>query len=145
MPDIASVLKSEIARLARKELRSETERLKKSSALCRSEIAALKRRIDALEKQVARAPKNGTKSPADEEPESKFRFSAKGLHSMRQRLGLSAADLGRLLGVSPQTVYNWESAATRPRAGQLGAIAAVRGMGRKEVAARLAAGEVQGG
>ena len=37
-------------RLARKELRSETESLKKASALYRSEIATLKRRATALEK-----------------------------------------------------------------------------------------------
>jgi hypothetical protein len=39
VPNIASVLKEEIARVARKEVRSETENLKKASAQYRSEIA----------------------------------------------------------------------------------------------------------
>jgi hypothetical protein len=45
MPNIATILKAEILRLARKEVRSEVEGLKKASTLYRSEIAALKRRV----------------------------------------------------------------------------------------------------
>ena len=52
LPNSASVLKEEIARLVRRQLRGETENLKKASSCYRSEIAALKRRIEALEKHV---------------------------------------------------------------------------------------------
>ena len=45
MPNIASVLKDEISRISRKEIRRETSSLKKSSTSYRSEIAALKRRV----------------------------------------------------------------------------------------------------
>ena len=48
MPNIASVLKDEILRLARKEVRRELEGLKKASAQYRSDIAALKRQVIAL-------------------------------------------------------------------------------------------------
>ena len=54
MPDIASTLKAEISRIARKELRAETEPIKKAVAGYRKEIAALKRRIEALERQQKR-------------------------------------------------------------------------------------------
>ena len=66
-----------------------------------------------------------------------FRFSAKGLASQRQRLGLSAEQCGLLLGASSQSVYNWEQGKTRPLARHLPAIAAVRGMSKKDAAARL--------
>ena len=46
MPNIASVLKEEVVRLARKELKAATEGLKKAVAAHRSEIAALKRRFE---------------------------------------------------------------------------------------------------
>jgi hypothetical protein len=36
-------------------------------------------------------------------------------------------------------VYHWETGKSRPRAAQLAAIAAVRKLGKREVAARLAA------
>jgi hypothetical protein len=42
-----------------------------------------------------------------------------------------------LLGVSGQSVYKWEHGESRPRAKQLEAIAALRGIGKREAAARL--------
>jgi DNA-binding transcriptional regulator YiaG len=142
MPNIASVLKEEIARVSRKETRTETQQLKKSSAHFRSDIAALKRRIAALEQLVARlgkaAGKKPAKAPADE-PGTAFRFSASGLLAQRKRLGLSAAEAGRLLGVSDQSVYKWENGKTRPRASQFSAIAALRSLSKKQAAARLSA------
>jgi DNA-binding transcriptional regulator YiaG len=41
--------------------------------------------------------------------------SAPRLASQRKRLALSGR-IGRLLGVSAQTVYNWETCKTRPQA-----------------------------
>lgn len=140
MPNIASVLKEEIARVSRKETRAETQQLKKSSAHFRSDIAALKRRIAALEQLVARlgkaAGKKPAKAPADA-PATSFRFSASGLLAQRKRLGLSAAEAGRLLGVSDQSVYKWETGKTRPRASQFPAIAELRSLSKKQAAARL--------
>lgn len=49
MPNIAQALKEEIARLARKELRANTDSLKRVVTTYRSEIAALKRRVEQLE------------------------------------------------------------------------------------------------
>lgn len=141
MPNIASVLKDEIARIARKQLRTETAGLKKAVASHRSEIAALKQRLRELETALQRVRRAGgapAPAAADESPASALRFSAKGLASNRQRLGLSAADCGRLLGTTGQSVYKWESGKARPRARHLPAIAALRTMGKKEAAARLA-------
>jgi len=142
MPNLASALKDEIARVARKEIRKETEGLKKASAQFRAEISSLKRRVVDLEKAAARLNKTvgtGKRTLADPDQAPRVRFSAKGLASLRVRFGLSAADMGALLGVSAQTVYNWEAEKTRPRQKQLEAFAAVRGLGKKQVAARLEA------
>lgn len=142
MPNIASILKEEILRLARKEVRTELASLKKASAQYRSDIADLKRRVTGLEKQLAQSEKRSAKKPATaEEGEGgvRVRFSAKGLASQRQRLGLSAGDMGTLLGVSAQTVYNWETEKSRPRQQHMAAITALRGMGKREAKARLAA------
>ena len=62
MPNIASVLKDEITRLARKELRVQTDALKKALAASRSEIAALKTPVQDLEKHAAKAAP-ATKTP----------------------------------------------------------------------------------
>ncbi|WP_332824586.1 helix-turn-helix domain-containing protein [Ramlibacter sp.] len=143
MPNIAAVLKTEIARIARKEVRSQTEEIRKSSAQYRSHIAALRKRVDELERQLKRVGKSaGRSAPAaaaesDDEGTSR-RFSATRLAAQRRKLGLSAADFATLLGVSGQSVYKWEHGESRPRARQLEAIAAVRGIGKREAAARLA-------
>lgn len=142
MPNIASLLKQEIARVARKQLRGETETLKKASSHYRSEIAQLKRRIDALESQLRRVAKGTAQrgAAASAEPEEagpQIRYSAKSLRSQRKRLGLSAASLAKLLGVSALSVYKWESGSTRPRAKQIEAIATLRGMGRRDAQKRL--------
>ena len=140
MPNVASVLKSEISRVARKEVRGETVALKKAVSAYRTEIAALKRRANAVEQLLRRLANGHSKASAspevDQDP-GKFRFSAKGLASQRQRLGLSAEQCGLLLGASSQSIYNWEQGKTRPLARHLPAIAAVRGMSKKEVATRL--------
>lgn len=140
MPNIAAILKEEITRLARKELRHETESLKKASAQYRSDIAALKRRVALLEKQLASLQKQemgGGRKKASTDESAPIRFSAKGLASKRKKLGLSAAEAGLLLGVSAQTVYNWEMGKSRPRQQQLPAITALRALGKRQAKVRL--------
>ncbi len=139
MPNIASVIKDEISRVARREIKAETEALKKVSRRYRSDIAELKRQIALLERQVARLGKP-TRAKAAPEPNAdgpKLRFRADGLKKHRERLGLSATDAAKLIGVSAITLYNWESGKTRPRAGQLGKIAAFRKLGKREAGAQL--------
>lgn len=55
----------------------------------------------------------------------------------RKRLGLSAEDFGLLVGATGQSVYSWERGKSKPRPQNLVAIAALRGIGKREVAARL--------
>lgn len=141
MPNFVAALKEEVTRLARKELRGETGMLKKSSARYRSEIAGLKRRIALLEQQVSRLARMAAKGRRDEnEPANegrRVRFSADGLKKLREKRGLSAAALGKLLGVTAQTIYNWEAGTTRPGSEQLAALAAARSLGKREIARRL--------
>ena len=138
MPNIASLLKSEITRISRKQVREVTQPLKTAVAPYRSEIAALKRRVQALEQQIKRLGKVAEKAvPAPDEGATAHRFSAKGMATNRQRLGLSAADFGKLIGASALSVYKWEKGEVRPREKHVQAIAAVRSIGKKEALARL--------
>jgi len=148
MPNIATVLKAEISRVARKAVRLETDSLRKTTSAQRSDIAALKRRMQEMEKAVkvltklaGRAQTLKPPAPAaEQEGESgKLRFRIEGLASNRKRLGLSVAEFALLVGVSEQSVYNWENGTTRPQAKHLPAIAALRGIGKREAATRLEA------
>jgi DNA-binding transcriptional regulator YiaG len=91
-------------------------------------LARLKKQISEQREQPRSA----------EEPLEGVRFSARSVRAQRRRLNLSAADYGRLVGVSALTIYNWESGKSHPRKAQLAAIVAVRGIGKREAAERLA-------
>ena len=120
MTNIASVLRTEISRLARKEVRAELEGLKKANAQHRSAIAELRRELAALQKQLKQVDRQRTASAREEAAaERKHRFSAARLAAHRNKLGLSAADYGRLVGMSGATVYLWERGDSRPRAEQV--------------------------
>ncbi|WP_307684617.1 helix-turn-helix domain-containing protein [Variovorax boronicumulans] len=145
MPDITSILKAEISRVARKEVRAEIETLKKASTSYRSAIADLRRQVVTLEKELRRVSKGAARQAAEETPsdangsDTKRRFSATRLAAHRAKLGLSAASYGVLVGVSGQTIYHWEQGKARPRAAQLESLATVRNLGARDITERLAA------
>jgi DNA-binding transcriptional regulator YiaG len=135
MPNIAAVLKTEISRLARKEVRGSIEGLRKASAQYQKTIAEMKRRLTELERKIASLEKTmprDVSSEVTEQGAETGRFSARGVRSHRTRLKLSAEDYGRLIGVSGFTVYKWESEKSRPRQRQLAALRSVRHLGRRE-------------
>lgn len=140
MPNVASVLKDEIARVARRQLRAEIEPLKRASAQYRSSIAVLKRELATLQKQLKKASRAHAKpqdSEGGETESPRRRFSAARLAAHRNKLGLSATEYGKLAGVSGQSIYKWEQGGTRPRAAQLESLAKVRALGKREARARL--------
>jgi DNA-binding transcriptional regulator YiaG len=140
MPNIATMLKQEIVRLARKEVRQQTSVLKRASAQYRKDIAELKRRLSDLQRQVVPLKKQVFKSvpaQAAEAQEEHVRFTAKGLRSQRQRLGLSADNYGKLIGVIGQTIYSWEQESSRPRKAQVARLASLRHIGKQEAQTRL--------
>jgi len=142
MPNIATILKSEISRIARKEVRAETEGLKKQSAQYRAHIAALRRQVADLERSLRKQSKGARTAPAavaiEESAGTGLRFRSKGFAVHRKRLGLSAAQAGALLGVSGQTIYHWEAGKAKPRASQLPRIDALRKLTKKGAAAAVA-------
>lgn len=140
MANIASLLKSEIARIARKELKSQMEATRRSVSQQRTEIASLKRRVQELTAEVSRLKKQSPTHSGEQDAPSgatASRFSAKGLASHRQRLGLSADAYGKLVGASALSIYKWESGKAKPQARFASALIAIRSLGKKEVAKRI--------
>lgn len=140
VPNLASVLKEEIRRLARKESRAQVRAARRAAAAHRRDIAALKRQVQAMKKQVAfleSQEKRRVAKPTLEAPSGQLRFSARWLKVHRQRLGISAADYGKLVKASALTVYNWESGKSKPRKEGIAALAAIRGLRRREALKRL--------
>ena len=143
MTSIATLLKSEITRLARKEIRAEIASLKKASASYRGEIAALKRQLKEVERALRQATKANAASRTlrptkDVTAVQETKFSARRLKAHREKLGFSAKDYGLLVGASGLSIYKWEDEKSAPRAKFLPALAAVRQLGKREALKRLA-------
>ena len=143
MPNLAVALKEEIRRLARKEIKAQTGNTKQAATQHRREIARLKRQLREQQKKITflevQERKRLGRPPVADEPTEGVRFSARSVKAQRRRLKLSADDYGKLVGVSAQTIYYWEQGKTRPQKAQLAALVAVRGIGKREALAKLAA------
>lgn len=145
MPDFAKALKEEIQRLARKEVKQEAAALKKENIALKRRVADLNKRLDRLEKKNRKVIK--AVSPQIEQAEASpssevdsARISAKMIRKLRDKWDITQGDMALLLGVSPQSVYQWERKEGRlnlrrePKA----AVVAIRDMGKREVMQRLA-------
>jgi DNA-binding transcriptional regulator YiaG len=145
MPNLATILKQEITRLARKELRAELGTMRKQTVQYRRDIAALKRQVDAHKRELAflgRQEKKRLKQEPSPDNGQDARFSPHWLKMHRQRLSLSAKDYARLVGASELSIYRWEQGKTNPRPPQRIKLSGIRGLGKREAIKRL---EMMGG
>jgi DNA-binding transcriptional regulator YiaG len=136
MPKIEQVLKSEIIRLAKKQIRAVCGPLAR-------DVRDLKRRVSQLGKTVAVLDKlraeleakraaEGTKLEAPEEKVKAARLSPLLIKKLRARLGISQGQLACLVGVSRQAMAFWELGKSRPQGQNRAALVALRGLGRRE-------------
>jgi DNA-binding transcriptional regulator YiaG len=145
MANLAKVLKEEICRLARKEIRSELATQQKTISKLKQDISVLKKQLSeqqrinkALLKNTGSATDEVLTPAADASTTTK-RFTGKGVRGMRKKLGLSQTDFAKLAGVTLQSVYQWEhrngplKLRTKAHAG----LVKVSNMGRREALATL--------
>jgi DNA-binding transcriptional regulator YiaG len=141
MSNIAQVLKSEIVRLSRKEVKSAVHPLRSSTFLLRKIVADLKKRIGALESENKRLSAIAQKEQARVSPDiaEKVRISSRGVRILRTKLGLSQDSFAKLLGVSSQAVYSMEhkQGRLRLRQGTLSSLISLRGIGKREAKRKL--------
>ena len=139
MPNLAQVLKDEIRRLARKEAREATAALKSSNTTLKRTVASLERDVRLLKAAEKRLREGTTKSKTASDETDQIRFTAKGIRSLRNRLGISQSELAQLVVVSSQAVYVWENKEGRLklRAESAAALAELRTIGVREARRRL--------
>ena len=147
MSQLMAVMKDEIRRIARKEIKAATAGLKKDQTTFRKTVAALRRQtkehrstIRQLLKVATKQAKMATMAPEAAEG-SKVWVTAKGIRARRKKLKLSQAQFGKLVGVSGHTVLKWEhgSGTLKFRSQTRRALLAIRGLGIREARLRLGA------
>ena len=146
MPNIVHVLKEEIRRLAKKEAKALTSKLKKDMVKLKKSNVAMRRILKQLDRDsglLLNAEKRRCQSqqnaPVIAPEKSRARVTAKGIRAMRKKLGVSQAGFAKLVGVSSQMVLIWEhkDGALRVKENTRAAILALRGIGAREAKRRL--------
>lgn len=139
MPNFANVLKEEITRLARKEIKVQTDPMAERMVELRRAVSALRKQTMELAKAVA-VLRGKVKSDeiisadevADQDVE-KARINHRRIAALRQKLGLSRNQMALLLGVNTNSIYLWELGKTRPRAATKAKLIQLRKLGKRAV------------
>lgn len=140
MGKVEDALRTEISRLLRRELRAVVGPLDKELRLLKREVAQLGKAAGrpAARPEPARVAPRGQKAKAAPRQvaapeEEKARLSPRLIQSLRNRLGLTQAQLGALVGVTAGAVTQWEKGVISPRGEKRAALIALRKTGRRDV------------
>jgi DNA-binding transcriptional regulator YiaG len=141
MGKIESMIKSEIQRLARREIRSTFRPLKREVRTMRLKLSSLMKGFSNLNRitkeQVQRASEQFKLESSPDEIKI-ARFSPVRIRALRLKKGLSQKELGMLIGVSLGTVVLWEKGKITPKAERKGALIALRKLKKREIKRILA-------
>ena len=142
MPNIAQILKNEILRLSRKEVKTATEHLTDTLKELKHQNALLKKEIAGLKEQLASVTDSGrpdTKASAGAQlRKERKRLGASGIRKLRIRLGLSRQEMALLLEVNPNSVFLWEQGKNKPCSATRNRIIELRSRTKSEIASLLA-------
>jgi DNA-binding transcriptional regulator YiaG len=145
MPDVARVLREEVQRLAKRQVKAGLTPLKRDNARLKKSVADLRRDLTALTRTSRELLARVTAVVATKETEvateraATLRPTSKSLAGLRRRLGLTQVQFGRLLGVTGQAVVNWEGKGSRVRmrSANLTALSGIQKIGKREARRRL--------
>lgn len=134
MSDIKRILSDEFRRIARKEIKSALAPIILKVSEMRKTIAAQEKLIKSLQK-LQPIPVAEEKTPPASDVSGKIpRISKEGIVKLRTKLGVSQSVFAKLLDVGLSTAVRWESGKNTPRLEQKRRIAALRSMGKRELA-----------
>jgi DNA-binding transcriptional regulator YiaG len=149
MSNVMIELKSEIVRLARKEIKQALAPAKRVTAAQRGLIAGLRRQVVAMQKELnalkKTVPASGKPRQPPAEPAGRFWITGKGVKTLRKRLGLTQQAFGQLVGVSSQAVVKWEAQKGKLglRKATAGKLQEIRGLGKRDVAGMMGKGKAK--
>ena len=137
MAKMEEVLRAEIARLAKKELRTVIDPLSRDVRTLKRTVSRLAKVISRLERaanlKADRLTVEREDLKASKEEVKASRISGRVIRNLRKKLGISQQKLAVLVGVSPGAVALWEQGHTRPRGTNKEALVALRKLGRRDV------------
>ena len=137
MGKLETTIKSEIVRLAKREMRKISVPLGQDVRLLKSTVSQLRKAVLTLQRIAAIQQKElkKRKIPLEATPEElkKSRFSPALIRSLRKNLGINQKELAILAGVTVGAAHLWETGKFLPSGEKRGAIVALRKLLRREV------------
>jgi len=111
MSQLMIVMKEEMRRIARKEIKLAVSGLKKDKITLKKAVVTLKKQAKQDRKTIAALTETATRQAKQGLTgiQKKARITAKGVKALRRKLKLSQADFGKLVGVSGMTIMKMEN------------------------------------
>ena len=137
MGKVGSIIKSEIIRLAKGEMRQVSVPLGRDVRSLKNTVSQLRKSVLSLERFAAQKQKELSKreirleAPPEEIKQS--RFSPRLLQSLRKRLGITQKELAILAGVTVGAAHLWETGKFRPKDTKRSVLVALKKLNRREV------------
>jgi DNA-binding transcriptional regulator YiaG len=137
MARFEAIIKSEIVRLAKREVRKTSIPLGRDVRSLKSTVSQLRKAVLTLQRITTQQQKQLEKAeaPLQAAPEEVkvSRFSPRLIRSLRGHLGITQKELALLTGVTVGAVHLWESGQFKPSEKKKAVIVALRKLGRREV------------
>ena len=136
MGKVEGIIKSEIVRLARREMKRNFVPLNRDVRSLKTTISQLRRAVTGLQRFVAQQEKiiRAQREPLEAPPEEvkKARFSPRLMKSLRKHLGVTQREMAILAGVTVGAIYQWEKGIFEPRGEKKRVLVALRKLRRRE-------------
>ena len=137
MGKLEGTIKSEIVRLAKREMRKTSVPLGRDVRLLKSAVSQLRKAVLTLQRITVSQQKEleKGKTPLEVTPEEvkESRFSPRLIGSLRRHLGITQKELAILTGVSVGAAHLWEIGQFKPSMKKKAVMVALRKLGRREV------------
>jgi len=141
MAKLESIIKSEITRLAKREVRSTFRPLRKEVWGLRLKLSNLFKNftiLDRLAKEASKSKSTEPKLEASAEEVKASRLTPGRIAGLRKKLGISQRELGLLAGATTGAVLSWEKGKFKPQGEKKAALVALRKVRKRDVRKMLA-------
>jgi DNA-binding transcriptional regulator YiaG len=141
MAKIESIIKSEIQRLAKHEVRTVFLPLRRDVWGMKLKLSNLIKSftvLDRLTKEFSKAKSAESKLAASPEEVKASRFTPERIRRLRMKLGISMRELGILTGATIGAVLSWEKGKFKPKGEKKAALVALRKVRKRDVKKMLA-------
>jgi DNA-binding transcriptional regulator YiaG len=141
MAKLESIIKSEITRLAKHEVRTVFRPLRKEVWGLRLKLSNLIKNftvLDRLAKEISKTKSTEPKLEASQEEVKASRLTPERIAGLRRKLGISQREFGVLTGASLGAVASWEKGKFKPQGEKKAALVALRKIRKRDVRKLLA-------